>query len=80
MKMSSSIKAESIIQVGSQTCLTMGHVWEPTIILGYFLCHRCNKLAACVACVAKVRGKAIHGYCQAHRHLRTCETEQEVLG
>ena len=68
------------VQPHAPTCGTLGHLWQPTIILGYFLCCRCNQLAACVACVSKVRGKAIRGYCQAHRHLRTCETEQEVLG
>ena len=57
-----------------------GHAWQPTMIIGYFQCAHCSKLAACTVCVSKVRGKAMIGYCQAHQHLRTPETEQEVLG
>jgi hypothetical protein len=57
-----------------------GHHWQPTIFLGYFQCAHCKKLAACSACVSQVRGKALIGYCQAHQHLRTLETAQEVLG
>jgi hypothetical protein len=59
---------------------TQGHNWHPTIILGYFQCARCHRLAACTACVSRVRGKAMPGYCRAHEHLRTPGTEQEVLG
>jgi hypothetical protein len=59
---------------------SQGHAWQPTIILGYFQCARCNTLAACKVCVSKVRGKAMIGYCQAHQHLRIPETEQEVFG
>lgn len=59
---------------------TQGHDWHPTIILGYFECARCHRLAACTACVSKVRGKALPGYCRQHQYLRTSELEQEVLG
>ena len=57
-----------------------GHDWQPTIILGYFQCARCHRLAACTACVSRVRGKALPGFCQQHQPLRTSDTEQEVLG
>ncbi len=56
-----------------------GHDWQPTIIIGYFQCTGCSKLAACKTCVSKVRGKAIIGYCQAHQYQRTTEAGQEVL-
>ena len=56
------------------------HDWQPTIILGYFQCARCHRLAACTACISRVRGKALLGYCRAHQHLRTPGTEREVLG
>ena len=56
-----------------------GHTWQPTIIVGYFQCLQCNAFAACRICVSKVRGKPLVGVCQQHRHLRTPETEQEVL-
>jgi hypothetical protein len=71
---------EQAIQANAHACETAGHAWHPTIILGYFQCSYCSKLAACTACVSKVRGKALPGYCQAHRQLRTPETELEVLG
>ena len=61
-------------------CSTMGHAWQPTIILGYFQCRRCHTLAACVACVSKVRGNALPGYCPTHRHLWSCQTAWEILG
>ncbi|HJT59421.1 MAG TPA: hypothetical protein VJ761_23130 [Ktedonobacteraceae bacterium] len=80
MNRSSSTHVEPAVQPHAPACSTVGHLWHPTIILGYFQCSRCSTLAACVACVAKVRGKALPGYCQAHRHLRTCEMEWEVLG
>ena len=57
-----------------------GHDWQPTIIIGYFQCVHCSKLAACKVCISTVRGKPLLGYCQTHQHLRTPETEQEVLG
>ncbi len=57
-----------------------GHAWQSTIILGYFQCAHCKKLAACQACVSKVRSKALIGYCRAHLSLRTPVTSQEVLG
>ena len=56
-----------------------GHFWQPTIFLGYFQCAHCKKLAACQACVSKVRSKALIGYCRAHLSLRTPVTS-EVLG
>ncbi len=61
------------------TCI-QGHDWQPTIIIGYFQCTRCQKLAACQACVSKVRGRTLVGYCRAHKSLRSAETTQEVLG
>ena len=69
---------EQTLQEHALSC-NHGHDWQPTIILGYFQCARCKKLAACKACVSKVRGKAMIGYCRAHQHLRTPDTEQEVL-
>ena len=72
--------AEPAVQPPAHACNSTGHDWQPTIIVGYFLCGHCNKLAACVACVSNVRGNPVRGYCQTHQHLRTCETEQEVLG
>lgn len=71
--------AEHPLQRHTPSC-GQGHDWQPTIIIGYFQCTRCSKLAACKVCVSKVRGKAMIGYCQAHQRLRTPETEQEVLG
>ena len=71
--------AELALQEHAPSC-SQGHAWRPTIVIGYFQCTRCNKLAACKACVSKVRGKAMIGYCSVHQHLRTPETEQEVLG
>jgi hypothetical protein len=56
-----------------------GHAWQPTIILGYFSCARCQTLAACHLCVAKIRGKPLVGVCRHHQHLRTTDTYQEVL-
>ncbi len=74
-------RTSSCAQRGSSsTTCAQGHHWQPTIFLGYFQCAHCKKLAACSACVSKVRGKALSGYCQAHQHLRTPETAQEVLG
>jgi hypothetical protein len=70
----------TLAQPTTHPCHTAGHHWQATIILGYFQCSCCNKLAACLACVPKVRGRAMPGYCQAHRHLRAPETPQEVLG
>ena len=72
--------AEPAMQANAHAYKTAGHAWQPTIILGYFQCSHCSELAACVVCVSKVRGKALPGYCQAHRQLITCEMEQEVLG
>jgi hypothetical protein len=57
-----------------------GHDWQPTVIIGHFQCARCHTLAACRACVAKVRSRALGGYCQTHLSLRSSDTEQEVLG
>lgn len=71
--------AEQALQEHAPLC-DQGHAWQPTIIIGYFQCARCSKLAACAVCISRVRGKATIGYCQAHQHLRTPETEQEVLG
>ena len=71
--------AEQASQVLAPSC-AQGHDWQPTIIIGYFQCARCSKLAVCKVCASKVRGKAMIGYCQAHQHMRTPETEQEVLG
>ena len=71
--------AEQAVQEHAPSC-DQGHNWHPTIILGYFQCARCRRLAACTACVSRVRGKAMPGYCRAHQHLRTPDTEQEVLG
>ena len=71
--------AERALQEHAPSC-GQGHDWQPTIIIGYFQCARCSKLAACRVCVSRVRGKAMIGYCQAHQHLRTPEMEQEVLG
>ena len=66
--------------VSSVNTCVQGHDWQPTIIIGYFQCTGCQKLAACQACVSKVRGKALVGYCRAHQSLRGIETTQEVLG
>ena len=71
--------AERVLPEHTPSC-GQGHAWQPTIIIGYYMCARCSKLAACKVCVSKVRGKAMIGYCQAHQHLRTPEMEQEVLG
>jgi hypothetical protein len=68
-------KAERSVPVCIQS-----HTWRPTIIKGYFLCTQCKMLAACRVCVAQPRGKPLLGYCQAHHHLRSPETEQEVFG
>jgi hypothetical protein len=73
------IPAEPPFKKGSNAC-TQGHAWQPTIILGYFQCACCSRLAACKVCVSRVRGKAMIGYCQAHQHLRTPDNEEEVLG
>ncbi len=70
---------EQALQEHAPSC-SQRHDWHPTIIIGYFQCARCSKLATCKACVSKVRGKAMIGYCRAHQHLRTPDTEQEVLG
>lgn len=80
MKRQSLTSTAPVIQATPHACETAGHVWHPTIILGYFQCRQCSKLAACTACVSNLRGKALPGYCQAHRHLRTPERELEVLG
>jgi hypothetical protein len=56
-----------------------GHVWQPTIILGYFQCGRCQTLAVCGICVSKRRGKPLVGVCRQHQHLRSTDTHQEVL-
>ena len=70
-------------QNGSSThpC-TQGHEWQPTMIIGYFQCIRCHTLAACHACVSKVRGQGtLVGTCQAHQHLESFQMlPQEVLG
>jgi hypothetical protein len=71
--------AEGACSCNAPSC-GQGHDWQPTIIIGYFQCTRCSKLAACKFCVSKVRGKAVIGYCQAHQHMRAPEMEQEVLG
>ncbi len=71
--------AEQAVQEHAPSC-GQGHDWHPTIIIGYFQCAHCSKLAACKACVSKVRGKALPGYCRQHQHLRIPEMEQEVLG
>jgi hypothetical protein len=71
--------AEQALQKPAPAC-GQGHDWQPTIIIGYFQCARCSKLAACKACVSTVRGRALVGYCQAHQQLRTPDSEQEVLG
>jgi hypothetical protein len=71
--------AEHIVQELTPSC-DERHDWRPTIILGYFQRACCNRLAACKVCISKVRGKAAIGYCRTHQHLRTPETEQEVLG
>jgi hypothetical protein len=71
--------AEQAVQEHAPSC-DKGHDWHPPIILGYFQCVLCHRLAACTVCVSKVRGKALSGYCRAHQHLRTPEMEQEVLG
>ena len=73
-------RTEPTAPANADSCDTAGHVWQPTIILGYFQCARCSTLAACVACVSRVRSKALPGYCQAHRQLRSREMQQEVLG
>lgn len=73
------IFAEQALQEHAPSC-GQGHEWQPTIIIGYFLCARCSKLAACKVCVSKVRGRALVGYCQTHQQLRTPDSEQEVLG
>ena len=71
--------SEQAVQEHTPSC-DHGHDWQPSIILGYFQCARCHQVAACTACVSKVRSRAITGYCRAHQHLRTSGTEQEVLG
>ena len=71
--------AEQVVMEHAPSC-DQGHDWHPTIILGYFQCVRSPRLAACTVYVSKVRGKALSGYCRAHQHLRTPDTEQEVLG
>ncbi|HLQ30846.1 MAG TPA: hypothetical protein VK140_16550 [Ktedonobacteraceae bacterium] len=58
---------------------TQGHAWQPTIIIGYFHCVRCNALAACRICVSKMRGKPLVGVCQQHQHLCAPVIKQEVL-
>ena len=54
--------AEHVVLEHAPSC-DEGHNWHPTIILGYFQCARCRRLAACTACVSRVRGKAMPGYC-----------------
>jgi hypothetical protein len=71
--------AERALQEHAPSC-GQGHDWQPTIIMGYFQCTRCSKLAACRVCVSKVRGKAMIGYCQAHQDPRNPEMAQEALG
>ena len=71
--------AEQVVHEQAPSC-GQGHDWQPTIIIGYFQCARCSKLAACKACVSTVRGRALVGYCQRHQQLRTLDSEQEVLG
>ncbi len=73
------IFAEQALQEHAPSCC-QGHDWQPTIIIGYFQCASCSKLAACKVCVSKVRGGALVGFCQAHQQLRTSDSEQEVLG
>ena len=70
---------EHALQEHAPSC-GQGHDWQPTIIIGYFQCVHCSKLAACKVCVSKVRGRATIGYCKRHQQLRTPETEHEVLG
>jgi len=56
-----------------------GHDWQPTIIVGYFLCQRCHKIAACRGCVPTPRGNPLLGVCNHHRFLRVSESQSEVL-
>ena len=67
-----------IVETMSSLC-EQGHEWQPTIIIGYFHCSRCDALAACTICVPKLRGKPLAGVCQQHRHHSNFESEQEVL-
>ena len=56
-----------------------GHIWQPTIIIGYFQCVQCHTLAACYLCVSKLRSKPLVGVCQQHQHLCASQAKQEVL-
>ncbi len=65
----------------SPSCDKDGHDWQLTMIIGYFKCTLCDTLAACQACVSKVRGRAMVSTCRVHLHLSTSNHEhQEVLG
>ncbi|HLI87722.1 MAG TPA: hypothetical protein VKV37_03460 [Ktedonobacteraceae bacterium] len=61
------------------SCRSQGHDWQPTIIVGYFLCQRCKKFAACRGCVPAPRGNPIPGLCKKHQDLQTQESQMEVL-
>jgi len=69
---------ERALEITVNMC-DQGHDWQPTIIIGYFQCLRCNTLAACCICVSKMRGKPLVGVCRQHQHLCILETHQEVL-
>jgi hypothetical protein len=43
------------------SCSYQGHDWQPTIIVGYFLCQRCHKLAACDCFVKLVLTQLVAG-------------------
>src|SRR6266516_6394985 len=71
--------ATKAVQRIVNSCSYQGHDWQPTIILGYFLCQRCKALAACTTCVPAPRGNPKSGLCGKHSHLRTSDHQQEVL-
>ena len=69
--------AETAIQEMIDAC-EQGHAGQISIIFGYVQSNRIV-LASGTVCVSKTRCKLPSGFCHQQRHLRTPQTEQEVL-
>ena len=69
--------AETALQEMINAC-EQGHAGQISIILGYVQGNRIV-LASVTICVSKARCKLPSGFYQQQRHLRTLQTEQEVL-
>ena len=69
--------AETALQEMINAC-EQGHTWQISIILGYVQGNRIV-LASGTVCASKARCKPLIGFRQQQHHLRTPQTEQEVL-